>query len=128
MRFGAADGLKRRTPPDTEPRVELPAWAAEPAQALADRMVGAIVATGVRIVGDVETLRGPVAGSAPGGAPGDDAALVAIPPDVAALLALGVLRSTGPEWATMPGGHAPIPRRVARRLGRMVGRHPGGAS
>ena len=121
MRFGAADGLERRTPPATEPRVELPAWAAEPAQALAVEMVDAIVASGVRIVGDVETLRSPIAGNAPTWAGDDRGGPIAVPPEVAALLALGVLRSAGPEWATMPGGHAPIPRRVVRRLGRMVG-------
>ena len=121
MRFGAADGLKRRTPPAAEARVELPAWAAEPAQALAVEMVDAIVASGVRIVGDVETLRSPIAGNARAGDGSDGAGPVAVPPEVAALLALGVLRSGGPEWATMPGGHAPIPRRVVRRLGRMVG-------
>ncbi len=56
MRFGAATYVKSRPPAPDEPRVEAPGWALERAGEIAREMVDAIVASGVRIVGNPEHL------------------------------------------------------------------------
>ncbi len=61
MRLGAAEHLKRRVPGADEPRIETPAWALQRADAIAREIVDGIARSGVRIVGDLESLAAPVA-------------------------------------------------------------------
>ena len=130
MRFGAAHTMKRRQPRAGEPRVELPAWAADRVAAIATEVVAGIAATGVRTIGDPGLLTGVPAlrGAAP-------ERVDSIPPDIAASMAMGVLHASGrvadrvagrgrfamPE----PGELARLPLRalvpyLGIRLGRLV--------
>ncbi len=68
MRFGGAEHLKRRTPGADEPRIETPAWALERAYAIGREIVDGIAASGVRVIGELESLAQPVRAAA-GGAP-----------------------------------------------------------
>jgi hypothetical protein len=56
VRHRAADYLKGRRPPPSEPRIEVPAWARERIGELATAMVAGIRSTGVRVVGDLDRL------------------------------------------------------------------------
>jgi hypothetical protein len=87
MRFGAATYMKARLPDPGEPRILIPRWALDEAGAVAGPMVDAIVASGVRVVGDPEGLK-----RVPTEARPDDAEpITAIPPAIAARAAVGVL-------------------------------------
>jgi hypothetical protein len=92
MRFGAAQVMKQREPAADEPRVELPPQARDRVAAAARGIVAGIEASGVRVIGDLSIL-------AEVPAPRPDAAVpagpVAIPPDVAAAMAMGIVASTG---------------------------------
>jgi hypothetical protein len=61
---GAAIGrvIRDRVPPADEPRPGLPGWAAERANALAARFVDEIRGSGVRVLGDLDSLAAPVPG------------------------------------------------------------------
>jgi hypothetical protein len=91
MRFGAASYMKARPPAPDEPRVEAPQWALDRAGEVAREMVDAIVASGVRIVGDPERLT-QVPTSELGNDPRPE---VEISPRTAAVAAMGVLISSG---------------------------------
>ena len=89
MRFGGSAWMRTRTPEPDEPKIELPAWAAEPIAAVAREMMDGIRASGVRVIGDLDVLtRVPEGREA-------DAAPVAVSPAVAASAALGVLVASG---------------------------------
>jgi hypothetical protein len=92
MRFGAAQVMKQREPAADEPRVELPPQARDRVAAAARGIVAGIEASGVHVIGDLSIL-------AEVPAPRPDAAVpagpVAIPPDVAAAMAMGIVASTG---------------------------------
>ncbi|TFG67392.1 MAG: hypothetical protein E4H24_06290 [Thermomicrobiales bacterium] len=91
MRFGAATYMKSRPPNPDEARVEAPQWALDRAGEVAREMVDAIVASGVRIVGDPERLT-EVPTSQLGNDPRPE---VEISPQTAAVAAMGVLISSG---------------------------------
>ena len=100
MRFGAAQVMKRRQPSAAEPRVEQPAWAAEPIDAIQRDIVAAIRRSGVRVLGDLDRLT--VAGSAASAGKRRRVAGVAqtptdvpISPDIAAAMAMGILIAAG---------------------------------
>jgi hypothetical protein len=112
MRFGAAQEMKRRQPGTDEPRVELPAWADDRVTAMAGEVIEGIASSGVRVVGDLDALRWvPQRASEP--AP----AVTAIPPEVAASMAMGILvvsgraREDAVGWA---GLRVSEPRELAR--------------
>jgi len=124
--------MQHREPPADEPRLTVPAWAHECADAVAREMVEAIAASGVQVVGDLSTLvtsgqGGRGAGSRdPEGAhrkeptPGRSAAdesipEVTIPPIIAGRMALGILRAVDGRPA---GTDAAVSR--VRRLARAV--------
>jgi hypothetical protein len=92
MRFGAAQVMKQREPAADEPRVELPPQVLDRVAAAARGIVAGIEASGVHVIGDLSIL-------AEVPAPRPDAAVpagpVAIPPDVAAAMAMGIVASTG---------------------------------
>jgi hypothetical protein len=119
MRFGAAQEMKHREPPPDEARIETPQWALDRATEVAREMVAVIAASGVRVVGDLEPLAAPATSRLAG----DDPPAAAIPPEVAASMAMGILVASG---ATRVAGaysaqtleRAPIPtRQVAAVLG-----------
>ena len=93
MRFGAAQEMKRRRPPADERRVELPAWSVDRIGEIETEVVAGIRASGVRVIGDLEQLLRP-----PKAAPTTDTAdgaPMAIPPEIAASMAMGVLVASG---------------------------------
>jgi hypothetical protein len=57
MRFGASSHIKSREPAADEVRIEMPQWALDRAAEIADGMVDAMTASGIRIIGDPERLR-----------------------------------------------------------------------
>ena len=91
MTRGAGAYMKRRPPGPEEPRIGLPPWAIERAEEVAREMIDAIVASGVRLVGDPEGLVSPKIRARAQ----DDALEVLIPPDIAATAAFGVLVASG---------------------------------
>lgn len=91
MRFGAASYLKARSPDPDEPRVEAPQWALDRAGEIAREMVDAIVASGVRIIGDPECL----AAAQTSGLPQGPRPEVMISAQTAAAASMGVLVASG---------------------------------
>jgi hypothetical protein len=96
MRFGAAQQMKLREPSPDEARVEMPAWALDHVDRIARETVDNLVASGVRIVGNVEQLTERV----PARSPDEPAGPVPIPPAVAASMTMGVLVATGAARST----------------------------
>ena len=89
--LGAVAYIKSRDPGPDEPRIETPQWALDRAGEIADEMVDAITASGVRIVGDPEHLRPVLTSRLVDGRQPDPR----ITPDVAATVAMSVLRASG---------------------------------
>jgi hypothetical protein len=93
MRFGAAEHLKRRTPAADEARIETPDWALQRAAEVAREIVDGIRASGVRVIGDLESL------AAPASTPDPDAPPAAISDatwaEVGAEAAVGILLASG---------------------------------
>ncbi len=84
---GAAPSMEARQPAPDEPRIETPEWARERLVAVTTEIVDGIRANRVRVVGDLEALRGgsrPVRG-------GNDAAAQAAWPAVTSTGLMGVL-------------------------------------
>ena len=91
MNFGAARYMRQFEAPADAPRVETPQWALDRAGAIAREMIDAIAASGVRVIGDLESLAEVPASQLPG----DKQPPVTVPPSVAATMAMGVLYSSG---------------------------------
>ncbi len=87
VRFGAARHLQQRRPSPEEHRLRTPPWAVERACAVAEEMVGAIAASGVRVVGDLDSLSRPPEPRDVGTNPVVDV----VPPEVVARLGAGLL-------------------------------------
>ncbi len=106
MRFGASAHIKSREPSSDEPRIETPQWALDRAGTLADEMVAALQASGVRIVGDPERLR--PAMTSPLGDGTQPAPRIS--PEVAATATMGILLASGmARTATGKGDYVPRP-------------------
>jgi hypothetical protein len=95
MRFGAAEQLKRREPGPNEPGIETPGWALERAGEVAREIRDGIRASGVRVVGDLDSI---AAAAAPA-ASAAEAEGERTPDDVwanaGARAALGILLASG---------------------------------
>jgi len=104
MRYGAALHMKTREPGPEEPRIETPQWALDRASAIAAEMVAAIAASGVRVVGDLEALAAPQVSRLAG----DRQPEVAIPPEIAASMAMGILVATGAARQGKAAGGSPV--------------------
>ncbi len=91
MRFGAAQEMKQRQPAPDEPRIETPQWALDRATEIAREIVAGIRASGVRVVGDLDSLALPQVSRLEGDALPD----VLVPPEIAARMAMGILVATG---------------------------------
>jgi hypothetical protein len=112
MRYGASAYMKTRTPEPDEPRIEIPPWAVERIAAVAREMVDAIVASGVRIIGDPEGLTAVPATLETTATPETTQTpqptatpATSITPEIAASAAMGVLLASG----LARGGSARIP-------------------
>lgn len=94
LRRGAATLMERRKPDRSEARVELPTWALEPIGQIAREIVDGIAGSGVRVVGDLESLAAVTTKRAEGPPPYE------ITPEVAAGLAFGLLLASGAARGT----------------------------
>lgn len=92
MRFGAARYLEARTPPPDEPRIELPAWSRERVAAIAREMAAEIRASGVRVIGDVDSIAALPDPATP--TPATDGP-VRVSREIAAAAAMGILVASG---------------------------------
>jgi hypothetical protein len=91
MRFGAAMHMKQRPPGADEARIQTPQWALERAVETGREIVANIATSGVRVVGDLDSL---VADPGPGRTAGHDQD-VTLPPEAAATMSMGVLLASG---------------------------------
>ena len=89
MRTGAVDVIQGRTPGGDEGKVELPPWAVEPVATISREMVDRIAGSGVRIVGDLQSL------TAASTSRTGEQLPIKVAPDVAASAAMGVLLASG---------------------------------
>ncbi len=108
LRFGAAQQMKRRDPSPDEAKIVLPAWAAEPVTTIQREIVGGIRASGVRVIGDLDRLTdAPDTAAAPGPAG------IAVAPEIAAALAIGIVVASGEaRRAKGPGGRFQLAEHV----------------
>ncbi len=102
---------EQRQPGPEEERIQLPEWAAERTRAISHQIVDGIRASGVRVIGDLESLTRAVAAPTAG--------QVHIPADLAAHLTVGMLVKGG--LAKKKGAPKPIParstiKRIAQRV------------
>ena len=111
MLMGAAQHLKRQQPNPEWPRIDTPGWALERAGETAREMVDGIAASGVRVVGDLESLAVvPTSRLA-----GDRQPRVEVPPEIAASMAMGILVATGAARRAKARGALPAePLELAR--------------
>ena len=117
MHFGAATHMKLQTPSPDWPGIEVPQWALDRAQQTAREMVATIAGSGARIVGDLDGLTV----AAPSKLAGPTQPEVAIPSEVAANMAIGVLVASG--LAVSAGDGTVAPPTTARRLEPMATAH-----
>ena len=108
MNFGTADYVKVRVPSQEEPRVQTPQWALDGIAPVTHEIVDGLRAGGYRIVGDLDAL----AVEEHSRLAGDRNPDVAIPPEIAARMAVGMLVVQGlersPRAADLAaGGRAP---------------------
>jgi hypothetical protein len=115
VRFGAIRHLQRRVPAEDEARVPLPAWAVERAVTLGAGMVADIRASGVAVIGDLDTLADPALAPNVGDVPVE----TVVPVDAAGRLLAGLVR----ELAAVPGGSASGGRVVGPVEAEMRRRH-----
>ena len=124
MRVGAARIMKRVRPDPAWPAVEMPRWALEQVGALQREMMDAIAASGVQVLGDLETLTlVPPLESAP-----EHLAPVSIPPEVSGALGVSVLEAMGIRPGTVLVRGEPIALagfRTRRLIESVVRRSPG---
>jgi hypothetical protein len=124
MRVGAARIMKRVKPDPAWPKVEMPRWALQQVGALQREMIDAIAASGVQVLGDLETLTAiPPLDSAP-----EHLAPVSIPPEVSGALGVSVLEAMGMRPGTVPVRGEPVALagfRTRRLIEAIVRRSPG---
>ena len=106
VRFGAARHLQQRTPGPDEQRLLTPDWAVGRALEVQREMGAAIKALGVRVIGDLDSLADPARVKDVG----VNDPVTRVPPDVAARLTAGLVKSV-----------TDIPRRPPQDDSRVVG-------
>ena len=87
VRFGAARYLQQRRPRPEEAKVLTPQWAVRRAVQISEEMCTNIAASGVRVVGNLDSLSKPLDSSATGDNPGR----VEVPVEVAACFSTGLV-------------------------------------
>ena len=95
--FGAAGHLRGRVPTGEEGRIETPEWAVARASEVGREIASGIASSGVRVLGDLDTLAAPGSTARTRAATAESAGAAGTPswPDIAATTALGVLLATG---------------------------------
>jgi hypothetical protein len=95
--FGAAGHLRGRAPRGEEARIETPDWALDRAVEASREIAAGIARSGVRVLGDLDTLAAPGWTAPVPAAAADVAGATGAPswPDIAATTAMGVLLATG---------------------------------
>jgi hypothetical protein len=96
--YGVAAALRLREPGRDEPRIETPAWAVERALAVGQEIVAGIERSGVRVIGDLDSLggrSGARAAATPDAATPDKSRADVDWPGIVAAAALGALTATG---------------------------------
>jgi hypothetical protein len=104
VRFGAARHLQARRPDAAEPRVLTPEWAVRRATGIGAEMVEDIRASGVRVIGDLDTLADPALAPPTG----DNPPVTEVAPEIAARFLGGLVH----HMAAVPARPAPPSRTV----------------
>jgi len=104
VRFGSVRFLQERRPEPGELKLTTPQWAVDRAAELGASMVERIRTTGVGVIGDLDILGDPALAKDVGDLPAD----VAVPADVVARLAAGLVKIA----AETPARKAPADRRI----------------
>jgi hypothetical protein len=115
LRFGAIRRLQERKPPEAETRVPIPAWAVARATGIGADMVAGIRSSGVRVIGDLDTLADP--------ALAPNVADVPERPGIPVGVAAGLLAGVVAELAAVPAGPPPGQRVVGPLEAEMRRRH-----
>lgn len=102
VRFGAARYLQQRRPSPGEARVLTPEWAVERAIRIGTEMASDVASTGVKIVGNLDSLTDSLEGSAVG----DNPEHIEVPTHVATRFSTGVVE----RIAAVPSRPAPAAR------------------
>jgi hypothetical protein len=111
LHTGAAALLVRRVPEAREGSLELPSWASAPIRRISEEMVESIGRSGVRVVGDLQSLTWVPVGAV-------DPPDMEVTPDVAATAMMGVLVASGAARGPA-GGAAAQPGREPPELFRV---------
>ncbi len=122
LRGGVARMLSHRTPPPDEPRLRLSPWAAAQAEDFQRQIVDGILASGVRVVGDVHRLLEPA--QVRSSERENHLGIEGVPLDVAVQAALGIIAAaTGhdPDFEPLPPPSRVTLRRRLQRLASTVG-------
>jgi len=98
--FGAAAYMKRLTPEPDERKITLPSWAADRAESIAASMKDGIIASGVRVIGDLEALvrvapTGEIGHGRDGASAAELSIVRSVPPRAAAAAAIGIVLMAG---------------------------------
>jgi hypothetical protein len=98
--FGAAAYMKGLSPDRDEPRITLPSWAEERAEAVAAPMMAGIDVSGVRVVGDLYAMVGvgsrrPAGDGAADASDPEPASEWSVPPRAAGAAAIGIVLMAG---------------------------------
>ncbi len=123
-RMKVATHMKARRPGPDEARIEAPQWALDRAGEIAQEIVAGIERLGVRVIGDLSSLT-----AVPRGLPGDRLPLASVSPEVAALMAMGIVEASRLRGRRAGGGWiepleiARVPtRELVKALARRVAR------
>ena len=119
MHFGAAQYMRQRSPRSEEARIRTPGWALERAAEIGHEMATAIAQSGARIVGDLQQL----SRTREDARDQEAAEPVSVSPEIAAWMAMGVLRATVEPEPDQPQPVADAPSRqiAAIRTRRLAG-------
>lgn len=116
IRRGVVREIKSDQPLPGQPRVTIPDWAHAALERRARESVAAIGSSGVRVIGDLESLARPVVQDRP-----DTSNRLRVPPEVVARAVVGVVRASGdvPDRQSPRLGQAPLRTLLATAVARL---------
>jgi hypothetical protein len=120
VRFGAARHLQLRTPGVDEERLLTPPWAVERALEIQRGIVADIRQTGVRVIGDLDSLADPTRVKDVG----ENTPVLRVPGDIASRLAAGLVKSVTDIPRKEPDDHRVVGTLEAAARRRPLGRQP----
>jgi hypothetical protein len=121
---GAADHLKQRLVVRQEPRIQIPAWAVSECERVGREIVDNLRASGIRVLGDLETLvAGPAEADTKAARSSTDWPTLATVASMGALAYVGLARGAGLDrdddrWPDSAPAGAPVGGQAPRILGR----------